>query len=362
MATAMGPSRAVNHGGKVLDPHRKGRPGVELRFKGGGSVPISALEPDAFKGDFSSFLRAADETLSKEGQLVLLTEGMNRYGPPPHSPRLGGPLGDAADAPGFYPWSLVDTLMDCAMISLDGLLATVDPPVTGTMLFVLGRKPSMRQLWLYAESLGHRPPTLIESNDLPPSPLVFWEILSSRPEAGAKAWRQSHPDDWFLAERHAFVHGIGERMGDFHDRWIIDADAHEDNFILGYQVEEDGIRARPHVQRVDLRHSGILYRPLTTIQSAFTFLPLLSTFSREDWRWFREGYIQARGPAAIPIVDLVEYGDMIGWMLACREGELRRASALLHEQLATYEHSSTLRAELEGRLATLSDDAEPRCV
>ena len=95
-------------------------------------------------------------------------------------------------------------------------------------------------------------------------------------------------------------------MADHHEMWMFDLDAHEDNFMFSDEVLPDRVRRR--VVRVDLRHTHMLYRPLTLLQAATTLLPLISSFSREDWSWFREGYRSVRGDAALPTLDLIDHG------------------------------------------------------
>jgi hypothetical protein len=283
-----------------------------LVLPGMGDLDVTVLAPRRFRGRFEEFLAALEDVVAARG-LALLTEPASHYGAVPRSPafRDVARFGEYAD--GIYEWSLVETVTDCAAVPLPrpgiwlGVLrATLRPPVAGSSPLVLGRKPTVRQLWLAGSNLGTQP-RLVESAELPGDPMLFGELLRSRPEFfDVPAWTAKQPGDYFGALRRAFVHGIGQRMADHHERWMFDLDAHEDNFVFGDELLPDRVRRR--VVRVDLRHTHLLYRPLTPLQAATTLLPLLSSFSREDWNWFCEGYASVRGDAASLTFNLIDHG------------------------------------------------------
>jgi hypothetical protein len=283
-----------------------------LVLPGVGDLGVTVLAPQRFRGRFEEFLAALEDVVAAGG-LALLTEPASHYGAVPRSPafRDVARFGELAD--GIYEWSLVETLTDCAAVPLPRpgisrgvLTATVRPPVAGSSPLVLGRKAAVRQLWLAGSSLGTQP-RLVESAELSRDPMLFGEILRSRPEFfNVAAWTAKHAGDYFGTLRRAFVHGIGQRMADHHERWIFDLDAHEDNFVFSDELLPDRVRRR--VVRVDLQHTHLLYRPLTPVQAATTLLPLLSSFSREDWSWFCEGYASVRGDAALLTLDVIDYG------------------------------------------------------
>jgi hypothetical protein len=277
-----------------------------------GDVAVTVLAPRRVRGRFDEFLAALEDMVAA-GALVLLTEPASHYGPVPRPPAFRDLAGYDKKSDVIYEWSLVETVMDCAAVPLarpgiwEGVLtATMRPPVAGSSLLVVGRKPAVRQLWLAGSELGTRP-RLVESAELPRDPMLFGEILRSRPEFfSVGAWTAKYPGDYLGTLRRAFVHGIGQRMADNHEMWMFDLDAHEDNFLLSHEELPD--RTRPHVVRVDWRHTHVLYRPLTPLQAAASLLPLLSNFSREDWNWFREGYASVRGDAALPTLNLIDHG------------------------------------------------------
>ena len=126
--------------------------------------------------------------------------------------------------------------------------------------------------------------------------------------------------------RYQKVLAIGQVMGSSHGKlfWLWD-DAHEGN--MGWTPSQGLVI-------FDFTPGRFLYSTPTPAQCATTFVPLMMSFSPVDWPAFRKGYIDHRGADGERVMDLIELGDLTGWMQAFRRDDWAEAAQLMSLQFA----------------------------
>jgi hypothetical protein len=241
--------------------------------------------------EFENFLGVLSRIIDDD-RLAILTAGMNAYGPPPDPPGMAADDQKYNDEVGYYSWCLATTLPGSASAAVSDLGAQCEPEVPEPWGRVVGTKRVIHQLASYVPPSalpdGGRP-LVIESIPLPTA-RQFRDLLARAPA------RPVDPYDPSGLNRHMFVFGIGKCVGEYHNRLWFDEDLHEGNFI----------NTPEGVVNVDYAHSCITYRPLTAFQAAATLLPLLSSFSKDEWFWFERGYVIGRGAAGREVVELID--------------------------------------------------------
>lgn len=300
-----------------------------------GGVPfaVSEFRPDPHRPDIDEFLQAAS-SLVRQGELALLVAPMPAYGAREDHPAA---------------WlALVDTIDECATIAVGHLVPAASGGTVRDIPRLVGPTPAIRLVTSYADPV---PPlsAITESTPVRKDYRAFARLWSGSPD----------PDDDFETdpyeaitqiERKPKVFDIGKAMGDAHQRafWLWD-DAHEGN--MGWQAGQ-GITV------FDVHQSRFLYAPPTPAQAATTLIPLMSSFSPEDWALFCAGYVETRGDAGQRVIDLIEVRDLTGWMVADRRGDAATAAELLAEQLAAdHELPATMRPRLESALGVFLSHA-----
>jgi hypothetical protein len=243
---------------------------------------------DGFE-EFERFLGVLSGIMN-DGDLAILTAGMNAYGPPPDPPNFGTKEKEYNDSRGYYPFCLAVTLPGSASVALSDLPAKCRPSVPKPWGRVVGKRQRIHQLATHADPNLGDTPLIAESIPLPKDNRVFQDLLARAP------FKRYDPDDPSGVNRKLLTFGIGQRVGWGHNLWIFDEDLHEGNFFMG----ADG-----KVVWVDYDNC-CSYRPLSALQAATTMLPLLSSFSRADWFWFKRGYVSERGAAGREVVELID--------------------------------------------------------
>jgi hypothetical protein len=285
-----------------------------LMLGNGQTVPAVLVRPPSSRwqkrraadghAEFESFLGVLSK-ITADGGIAILTDGMNAYGPPPDPPGFEGTGADVNDEPGYYPWCLVATLPGSASVRLSQMRATCKPRVTAEphgRLFATRKR--IQQLAAFGttdeqySSLGMNECAPVISDNR-----VFRDVLAQAPDHG-----QVRSGDVYGQRRQAFTRGIGQRMGELHNMWVYHEDAHEGNFIMtSVKSLHNGIPVlAPKVLAVDFAKNCCTYRPLTENQAATNLLPLFSTFSKDDWSCFAEGYLEVRGAAGHAVVALFD--------------------------------------------------------
>jgi hypothetical protein len=251
---------------------------------------------DGFE-EFERFLQVLTRIMSG-GRLAVLTASMRAYGPPPDPPdgsgggRFGTKDQEYFDNPGSYSMSLTVTLPGSAIVGLESLRAKCRPGVPKRWGLLFGTRQLIHRLAAEAHVDNI---TIAEPIQLPRDNRVFRDLLARAPDR-----RVDSPYDPQGIWRQMLTFGIGQRMGDMHNRWTFDEDAHEGNFFA----------SKGTVIRCDFARSFVAYRPLTALQAATTLMPLLSSFSRVDWYWFMQGYVATRGNDALKVIELIDPGSI----------------------------------------------------
>jgi hypothetical protein len=236
--------------------------------------------------EFERFLEVLTRIMN-DGRLAVLTASMRAYGPPRDPPDFGTKEQAYFDDPGEYSMSLAYTLPGSAIVALTTLRADCQPSVPKQWGLLFGARRLIGEL---ASAAGVS--RFAESIPLPRDNRVFRDLLARAPDRQvASPYGQG-----VEVERKMLTFGIGQRMGDMHNRWTFDEDAHEGNFFMS-----DG-----RVVRVDFARSFVAYRPPTALQAATTLMPLLSSFSRVDWYWFMQGYVATRRENALEVIGLID--------------------------------------------------------
>jgi hypothetical protein len=298
---------------------------VEL-IVGGVPFAVSELRPDPDRPDIDEFLQTVS-SLVRQGALALLVAPMSAYGAPREHAWDGDPAWQA----------LVDTIDECATIAVAHLVPAPSASTVPDLPRLVGPTPAIRLVTSYANPV---PPlsAIIESTPVRKDYRAFAGLWSASPDPDADLATDPH-EAMRQIERKPKVFDIGRAMGEAHDG------------NMAWQAGHG-------VTVFDLQPSRWLYAPPTPAQAATTLIPLMSSFSPQDWAHFRAGYVATRGDAGQRVIDLIEARDLTGWMIASRRGDAATAAGLLTEQLAAdQELPPTMRPGLESALGVFLSQA-----
>jgi hypothetical protein len=144
-------------------------------------------------------------------------------------------------------------------------------------------------------------------------------------------------------------------MAEMHEFCLLPGDAHIGNFPV--VVKPEATFGMEFIVS-DMEHWTNLYRTPSPVQAATTMVPLMSAFSADQWSGFRKGYIAKReGTAGQRVIDLIEKGDLTGWIEA-RDAKRTQEAALLLTKLISEDSAmpDLDRAELLATLGTLNSE------
>ena len=214
--------------------------------------------------------------------------------------------------------ALVNTLGDCAAVRFTDLGATSTARLAESAHVISSR--AVGRFLVASVPAMHEEVQLVEAVRLVKDYRAFFHLWA----------RQSRGlfDDPRYAEipiRPIWVKGIGERMGELHEMWMLDTDANETNFLWR---EEDLATTR-----VDFGESYFVYRAPAPVQCAITFLPLFRSLSPTDYLWFKQGYVEWRGAQGQRVFDVIEHSDTTGWAEALRNKDYTVAATRVRAQL-----------------------------
>jgi len=273
-----------------------------------GDVPVELLR--LASADATDALLDALDAVVRAGKAAVLDQMPTRRA----IPNLREPMSEFSEREACL--ALVNTLGRCTAVHLAelGLEVRAGPVPSG---WIVGAASAVRYV-LASAPTAPQPSPVFEAVRLRRDYRAFYRLWSS-PERGAL----DDPRYMEIPIRPLWVRGIGECMAELHDMWTLDTDAHEDNFLWNDRL----------TSRVDFGGSYFVWRAPSALQCATTFVPLLSTFSPTDYRWFKLGYQSGGEARAHRVFDAIEFSDATGWMQAYRERDPGRAAELMRAQI-----------------------------
>ncbi|RYF61221.1 MAG: hypothetical protein EOO27_02895 [Comamonadaceae bacterium] len=271
-------------------------------------------------------------------------------------PAFEAPALDAAappDAEGTVNQKRVDEFFDAIAIHVNrGELVLIPPPPSGftyhsqALIYSVGDNCAAAAIGMLngCESVW-QPPLLLSSRE------TIRYVAASAPSVGNRSiietrrtlkdffqyidlWRgpftnSDSPPERAISDMNKFV-GIGHLVGDLHKDRRLWWDCHIEQF--GYCPERF---PKTGWCMFDLNeHVTPVYRQPTPAQSASNLRPLLSELNSRTYAYLRFGYLEGRGAEGQRVFDLIECGDLTGWMQAIRDNQADLARDRLAEHIA----------------------------